>query len=287
MANIGEIMERVLEQEITLSEASRITGFSKDFIRNSILRKYQGNPAMVLKIYSVFKYNKVNSTTIYVDYEKLEEQFWKLMNQETTLEKAGRELGINDRETVKSKLIEFVQMSHNPEIMKLFEGYIARNNADYTNINFRLVAIDMMKGDFSQSEMADMMGLSSRTLSREFAKFEQDEDLTLYLLLKEYGEAKMKRVKFTQAKKDQIIDIIDEYSSRHPELLEEILTSRTEEKIKREREILEHTDMLMQKGYNQRDIALMLGVSPSFIRRARKHEEYRKLVEIQTTEERE
>ena len=74
-------------------------------------------------------------------------------------------LGISDRETVKSKLIEFVQMSNDPNIIKLFSNYIKKHNADYTKINFRLIAIDMIRFDFSQSEMATVFGLTPRTLS--------------------------------------------------------------------------------------------------------------------------
>ena len=234
---------------------------------------------MILRIYTLLKENRDKSTTIFVDNEQMEEQFWKIMNKEITLEQAGKNIGILNKETMKNKLIEFVQMSNNPEIIKLFSNYILKHNADYTNINFRLIAIDMIRLDYSQSEMARTLSLSPRVLSREFAKFEKDEDKAFYKFIKKYSDSKMRRESFSEQQREEMIDFLDKYSIEHQDLLQEALTSRTEEKIKKERYILEQENILKREGYTQKEIAKKLNVSESYIKRARKNEKYRQMVD--------
>ena len=78
--SIDEILEMIINREISIRRASRDFGYTRDVIRSSLLKKY-GNSEEVLEILNE---NKINSTTIEIPQELLKEVFFKAMNKEIT-----------------------------------------------------------------------------------------------------------------------------------------------------------------------------------------------------------
>ena len=77
--------------------------------------------------------------------------------------------GIADKQTVEIKIQEVV--ADNPEFSLLYEEYMSRKSKDFNGYNFRPEAIEMLRNDYSQSFMAEKIGVSRRTFSSKMKKF--------------------------------------------------------------------------------------------------------------------
>ena len=267
--SLDEILEKIINKELSLRQASRISGISRDLLRVELVRKFANDKEKLDLIEKIMQDNKINSTTIDIEKDKLEEVFFKVVNREITLGEAQIELGNIDIETLKEKLAGLVGDSQNLEIAQKYSDYMQNRIQDYSGINFRKVAISMMRSNCTQIEMAEELGMTPRALSREFEKLSADKDTRLYDLLKMYCDLKMKRHKFTDIEIERLEMILSNYEQNFQELLKE--PKKTKSQIAREKEdyLVRESEKLKAKGLTQKQIADILETSVSTLRRAR------------------
>ena len=268
--NLDEILEEIISGKISVRKACEIYGYKRDFLRTKLVKKYSGDESMLKKIDEVMSNNKINSTKINIDENLLKEVFEEYLDGKILAKEACQRLGIKDKETLRNKFAEFVANSQDKDLKKKYAEYVENHARDYTMINFKLVAIDMIRGGYSQIEMAKMIGgIRPRTISREFEKFKKDEDLTLYILVKTYSDMKMKRHKMTNYETRLQNLLLDKYEREHEDLLEESKKSKTEIKKEEIEEFVFEVRKLESEGLTQKQIAEKLGTSISGIRRAK------------------
>lgn len=285
--SLDEVLEKIINQEISLRQASKFYGFSRDILRVELNRKYANDKDKLDLIEKIMQQNKANSTAIDIDSDKLEVVFFQVINKEMTLAEAQVELGNIDIETLKEKFANLVGNSEDLEIAQKYSDYIKNKNQDYSGINFRKVAIAMMRSNYTQIEMAEELGMSPRALSREFEKLSADKDTRLYDLLKMYCDLKMKRHKFTQTELEMLERVISNYEENFSEMLKEPKKSKSQIAREREEYLVKESEKLKMEGFTQKQIADILHTSVSSLRRARIAKENRdKLRELsEATEE--
>lgn len=123
--------------------------------------------------------------------------------------------GIGDKQTIEIKIQEMV--ASNIELKELYEEYIAKKSKNFNGYNFRAEAIEMLQNDYSQSQMAEKIGINRRSFSTKIKKLEE-ENLGNQLgeLLREHAERKMKRQELTNKEKIKVHCMLDEYMEEHP-----------------------------------------------------------------------
>lgn len=123
--------------------------------------------------------------------------------------------GIGDKQTIEIRIQEMV--ASKPELKELYEEYIARKSKNFNGYNFRAEAIEMLQNDYSQSQMAEKIGINRRSFSTKIKKLEEENsENQLGELLREHSERKMKRQELTSKEKIRIQCMLDEYLEDHP-----------------------------------------------------------------------
>jgi len=273
--SLDEVVEMVYNSKISIRRASQEYGYTRDIISSTLFKKYGRDE----KLIEILKEYKDNSTALEVDSELLAEVFEKAMNKEITLTEAREVLGIKDKETLRMKFLEYIGNSDNEEIRNLYKKYMEEHERDYSHINFRVIAIEMIGEGVSQSEMARRLNIPARTISREFEKFKEDEDLTFYNFIKEYNQAVMRKYKFTKYERVMQQFFVNQYEhDNYDELYKESKT-KEEERIELENHYMEEEERLKAKGLTQAQIADELGISVSTLRRVKKNVQKRKVLQ--------
>lgn len=270
--SIDEALNKILTRELSVRQASKECGFSRDFIRAELNRRYADDSEKLDLIEKIMQENKSSSSTVEVDSKLLEEVFFKVMNNEMSIKEVQETLNNIDIETLKEKFSDFVLKMKDIETLKRYAEYtgnVGITKTDVTKINFRVVAIRMMRNNQSQVEMADSLGIAPRTLSREFEKLSEDEDTRLYDLLKAYSFQKMQRHTLTEIEKAKLGYLLDKYEEDNKHLLKAPEKSKTEMIIEKEDFLVLESEKLKEQGLTQKQIADKLGTSISSLRRAR------------------
>ena len=263
--SLDEILEMIINGQISIREACREFGYTRDIIRRNLIKKYGNNENLV----ETLKNNKANSTTLELPQELLEQVFIKAMNKEITLEEAQKILNIQDKETLRAKFLEYAESSENEKIRNLYKNYMKDHERDYSHINFRLLAIKMVKAGVSQSDVARYLEIPPRVISREFEKFSKDEDLSFYNFIKSYNEAMMLKTEFTNYTISLQNIFLEQYEKTHQDELYNIPKSKKQERMEREEYYVKEEARLKKEGLTQEQIAERLGTSVSTLRRAR------------------
>jgi len=122
---------------------------------------------------------------------------------------------IGDKGTVELKIQKMVAQS--PELEPLYNEYISRKSENFQGYEFRAEAIEMLRQDYSQSDMAKKIGIARRSFSTKIRRLqEKNSDNILGMLLKEHAERKIKRMHITD---DILLAInlkLDEYEEQYP-----------------------------------------------------------------------
>ena len=207
--------------------------------------------------------------------EDVRSAFFQLVNGEKGLMDLASELGVH-YQTLRERLIEFVNNSQDEEIKRRYVEYKQKANPDYSFINFKALIIEMIREDMSQSEIARVYGIPPRTVSRELDKLKYDEYYeSLYRIGKEHSERKMKRKPFTNLESYLIDNTLSGFVEG-PVIIDDSIPKEKQEYLK-QKKILERADSI--EGTNK-DKAKALGISVSTLRRMRiKVAEYEKLEE--------
>ena len=104
-----------------------------------------------------------------------------------------------------------------PELELLYREYLTRKSANFNGYNFRAEAIEMLRGDYSQSTMSERIGVNRRSFSTKIKKLQEENfDNELGVLLREHAIRKMKRMEITDEEKIRINRILDEYEEKYP-----------------------------------------------------------------------
>lgn len=275
--SLDEILEMIKDGKISIRQASENSDFGRDFLKKKLIEKYGTDPQSLKDIEAVLKNNKANSTAIEIDSALLEDVFLRTMSGEISLEQAREELGGIDKETLKSKFVDFIeQNSGNEELLRKYIAFqkpkskeSSTDITDYTKLNFRLLAINMILNKKSQTQLAAELDIPVRTVSREFEKFSQDTDKTLYKIVKFYNERTMKKQKIERFEEISMIMGLNQYKKRHPELLSDTVMSKEEQKLERMKRLVSDAERLKGEGLTQEEIAKRLGTSVSGLRRAK------------------
>lgn len=123
--------------------------------------------------------------------------------------------GIGDKTTVEIKIEEIV--AQNPELKDLYEEYMASKSANFNGYNFRPEAIEMLRNDYSQSFMAEKIGVSRRSYSTKMKKLaDENKDNILGNLLYKHSSRQMKRQKIDDIELAKINIQLDEYEKEFP-----------------------------------------------------------------------
>lgn len=271
--DLDEVLEMIVNGEISIRKASEEYDYTRDVIRSALTKKYGDSE----KLRQVLEDNKANSTTMEIPQDLLRDVFFRAMNKEITLEEARSILGIKDKETLRMKFLEYAENSEDESIRDLYKKYM--ETQDYSHINFRLEAIKMVRHGLSQTDIALELGISPRTVSREFEKFKNDDDPSFYRFIKLYSEAIMTKKIFTQYEL-QVQDLfLDEYEEKHYLEIYGPRKTKEEERIEMEEHLVAEEKRLKGEGLTQRQIAEKLETSISSLRRARLNVQKRKLLE--------
>ena len=169
-----------------------------------------------------------------------------------------------DLQTFKENIVEYINSSNDDELKREYIEYEARRHPDYSHINFKALFIEMISEEASQTDMATKYGIPPRTISRELAKLENDEEYKpIYEIAKELAKRKMQKA-----------------NAKYDTSLFEVIISNpkteAEKKYEKAKSLLERVEQLHAPTI--KEAAGELGVSISTIRRAGKTvEAYEKL----------
>lgn len=237
------------------------------------------------KLRKVLAYNRTNMQKKDVDEERLEgivnnllEGVIKTLNEAKELYvKTGEDI---DMQTFKSKIVDYINSSDH-ELKRKYIEYEARRHPDYSHINFKALIIEMIKDEASQTEMAARYGIPPRTISRELAKLENDEEYKpIYETAKELARRKMKKGQKEDSLFEPLETILIKNMLENYDEGEVIISNpKTEagKKYEKAKSLVEQVDAI---GTTQKIAAKQLGISISTIKRAYKTiEAYEKLTE--------
>lgn len=215
------------------------------------------------------------SSKVEIPEEDIKGAFFRLVNGEKGLKDLAVELSVH-YQTLRERIIEFVNNSQDEEIKRRYVEYKQKTNPDYSFINFKALIIEMIRDDISQSEIARMYGIPPRTVSRELEKLKDDQYYqSLYRIGKEHSERKMKRTPFSSFETYLVNNALSGFDEG-PVIIDDSIPKAKQEYLK-QKKILEKADSM--EGTNK-DKAKVLGISVSTLRRMRiKVAEYEKLEE--------
>lgn len=147
--------------------------------------------------------------------EQLQNLLIELMKGNISKKELMERTHIGDKGTVELKIQEVV--TQNPELKPLYNDYIDRKNENFEGYIFRAEAIEMLRNDYSQSFMAEKIGVSRRGFSGKIKKLqEKNSDNILGKLLKEHAERKMKKLTIDDDVLLAINISLDEYEQQYP-----------------------------------------------------------------------
>ena len=161
-----------------------------------------------------YKVERKNTGEIVIT-NALKEILIELLKGNLTKNEVMDRTGISDKTTVEIKLKQLVAL--NPELSLLFEEYMSRKSVNFNGYNFRAETIDMLRNDYSQSFMAEKIGINRRTFSGKIKKLqEENSDNELGKLLQEHADRKMRRKEISPEELIKINFMLDEYEEKYP-----------------------------------------------------------------------
>ena len=197
-----------------------------------------------------------------------------------TIKDASRECNINE-ETFNRKVFNI--LSENPSLL---EAYLRNgaNKRDYSQVNTRLIIINMLRNDLSQSEIARQLEIPNRTICGWIEKLPEDDELKK--LAKESTYRVKHAITLTEEQLELLNNRLDEYIEENNIVQQPLDTRSLEEReLEKINKFLEKIYKLEaeeteqgKKKYTRKQIMDMLGVGYSAIRRAEIKREKLKLI---------
>ena len=162
--------------------------------------------------------------------------------------------GIRDKNTVEIKIEELV--AQKPELKELYESYASNKRKSFKDYDFLAETIEMLRGDYSQTEMAKILQVNRRTFSTKVKKLEEkNKDNILGSLLRDHADRNIKEAR----KKDTLGDKklrrirvnkeLDEFLSKSDLNIQKLGRNELSRiKIKNIEQTLELINSLLDKG---------------------------------------
>lgn len=126
--------------------------------------------------------------------KQLEELFIDFMKGKISKKDLMELTGILDKNTVEIKIEELIIQK--PQLKGIYEEYLSKKRKSFKDYEFLGEAIEMLKGDYSQSDMAKNIKVNRRTFSTKMKKLEEkNQDNILGSLLKEHSERNIKEAR--------------------------------------------------------------------------------------------
>lgn len=186
--------------------------------------------------------------------ESLRNLLIELMKGKISKKEVMEKTHIGDKGTVELKIQQIVAQT--PELEPLYMEYISRKNSDFLGYEFRAEAIEMLRMDLSQTDMAKRLGINRRAFSTKMQQLqEKNSDNALGILLKAHSFRKERRKQLTAEEAVAMHMALDKYEEQYP-----IGTSRYDERspleIRRERlqSVLSLVEGLIQEGATRKEL---------------------------------
>lgn len=265
---IQKYYEDITRGKIGLNEAADNEGISDTYLKKLIteyLNSEKDKKSFQQKLYS----NKYYNTYIKIT-SKILENVKAVLLGEKTIRDASKECNMNE-ETFKDKIFEAIE--NDSELLSLYLKNGDRSK-DYSQVNTKLVIINMLKNDMSQTEMAHFLGMSVRTLSNWVNRLPEEDKLKRWA--KESVYRTRRGIVLSEEAKEELNRKLDEYIEENniksfpidTRSIEERELEKVLEFLKTVYELERQTDEKGRKKYTRKGISKLLKVGNSAIRRA-------------------
>lgn len=125
---------------------------------------------------------------------QLEKQLITFMEGKICKNKLMEVTGISDKNTVEIKIEELV--AHKPELKGLYEFYISRKRKSFKDYDFLAETIEMLREDYSQTDMAKRIQVNRRTFSTKVKKIEEKNKYNILgSLLRDHSDRNIKEAR--------------------------------------------------------------------------------------------
>ena len=176
-----------------------------------------------------------------------------------------------NEETFKDKIFEAIE--NDSELLSLYLKNGDRPK-DYSQVNTKLVIINMLKNDMSQTKMAHFLGMPVRTLSNWVNRLPEEDKLKRWA--KESVYRTRRGIVLSDEAKEQLIIKLEQYIEENDIRSIPLDTRSIEERelekvldfLKTVYELERQTDEKGRKKYTRKEISKLLKVGNSAIRRA-------------------
>lgn len=268
----------------SVRECEKEYGIDRKTFAKKCEKRFPEDSEQMRKLRKVLSHNRTNIQKKDVDEERLGKIVRNLLDGKINTLIDAKVLYLKpeeemDSQTFKAKIVDLVNASDDDELKREWIDYEARRHPDYAHINFKALIIEMIKDEASQTEMAARYGIPPRTISRELAKLENDEEYkTIYATAKELARRKMQKGQkedslYQPLERILIQDMLENYDEG--EVIISNPKTEAQKKYEKAKSLVEQVDAL---GTTQKNAAKELGVSISTIKRAYKTiEAYEKL----------
>jgi len=274
---MGELNKEKLEQyyndivsgKITLTEAAGKEGISNDYLKKLITEQIQDDESRKENFRERLYYNKYTNSAKDIN-EVIMTNIRLYLLGKITIQDASAACDLNE-ETFKNKM--FDRLSQSSVLLELYLRNGA-NKRDYSQLNTRLIIINMLKNDMTQSEMSRQLQIPSRTISSWIEKLPQDDELRKWA--KDAAYRAWNKIQLSQQELEILNKELDRYIEENQIRQQPIDTRSLEEReLEKVENFLEQVYKLEaeiddngKKKYTRKQIMSMLVVGSSAIRRA-------------------
>lgn len=263
----------------SVRECEKEYGIDRKTFAKKCKERFPEDSEQMRKLRKVLSHNRTNIQKKDVDEERLGRIVKNLLEGKIKTLNEAKELYVKtgediDSQTFKEKIVDYINSSADDELKREYIEYEARRHPDYSHINFKALIIEMISEEASQTDMATKYGIPPRTISRELAKLENDEEYKpIYEIAKELSKRKMQKAnaKYITSLFEPLERILIQTTLENYDEGEVIVSNpktEAEKKYEKAKSLLEQVEQLHAPTI--KEAAGELGVSISTIRRAGK-----------------
>ncbi len=260
----------------SVRECEEIYGLDRNKFVEKCKKRFPEGTEQREKLEKILAQNKSGLQRKEIDDERLGKIVERLLAGEIKTLNEAKELYLRtgediDLQTFKENIVTYVNDSNDDELKKSYIEYEARRHPDYSHINFKALFIEMIEDEASQTDMATKYGIPPRTISRELAKLENDEEYKpIYEIAKELSKRKMQKAnaKYDTSLFEPLERILIQTTLENYDEGEVIISSQKTEAEKKYEKAKSLLAQVNELGTTQKEAAKQLGVSISTIRRA-------------------
>ncbi len=260
----------------SVRECEEIYGLDRNKFVEKCKKRFPEGTEQREKLEKILAQNKSGLQRKEIDDERLGKIVERLLAGEIKTLNEAKELYLRtgediDLQTFKENIVTYVNDSNEDELKKSYIEYEARRHPDYSHINFKALFIEMIEDEASQTDMATKYGIPPRTISRELAKLENDEEYKpIYEIAKVLSKRKMQKAnaKYDTSLFEPLERILIQTTLENYDEGEVIISSQKTEAEKKYEKAKSLLAQVNELGTTQKEAAKQLGVSISTIRRA-------------------